>query len=247
MLHQIHHGTASEKHPLLIAHGLYGSGRNWGVIAKRLSDTREITSVDMRNHGSSPWYDTHSYADMATDLSQVIDGTSHVLGHSMGGKAAMVLALSHPEKVQRLIVADIAPTAYTHTQQPMIDAMRSVDLSTVKKRSDALGQLSDVDAGVAAFLTQSLDIKNQKWTLNLDTLEQEMESIIGFPDIDGQFDGPTLFLTGADSDYVLPEHRTRIKSLFPNAHFAKIRDAGHWLHADKPRDFEAVVRGFLTD
>lgn len=247
MLNSISHGSPTDKTPAFIAHGLYGSARNWGVIVKRLSDERQVTAVDMRNHGSSPWYDSHTYADMAGDLLQVIEQPRHLIGHSMGGKAAMVAALTHPDKVKRLVVADIAPVAYAHTQQPMIDAMRRVDLARVEKRSDALAQLSEIDAGVATFLTQSLDIKRKKWTLNLDTLEAEMDKIIGFPAITAQFNGPTLFLTGADSDYVLPTHRPRIKELFPNARFAKIKDAGHWLHADQPRAFEATVRQFLTD
>ena len=124
MLNTIHHGEPTKLSPLLIAHGLYGSAKNWGVIAKRLSSTRAVTSVDMRNHGDSPWSDSHGYPDMAKDLAEVIPGRADVLGHSMGGKAAMTLALTHPDKVRRLIVADISPVAYSHTQLPMIDAMR---------------------------------------------------------------------------------------------------------------------------
>ena len=247
MLNTITHGTATSRPPLLIAHGLFGSARNWGVIAKRLSDEREVTAVDMRNHGESPWKDTQSYSDMANDLAGILPDGADVLGHSMGGKAAMALALQHPNHVRRLVVADIAPVAYDHTQQPMIDAMRRVDLSRVETRRDADTQLADHvdDPGVRAFLLQSLDVKNRAWRLNLDTLEAEMEKIIGFPDFGGQFEGPTLFLSGKESTYVLPEHRDRIKSLFPKARFAKLAGAGHWLHADKPREFEAALRTFF--
>ena len=232
--------------PLMIAHGLYGSARNWGVISKRLSDAFEVTAVDMRNHALSPWFETHSYADLAGDLAEALTGKSHVLGHSMGGKAAMVLALTRPDLVDRLIIADIAPTAYNHTQIGPLEAMRSVDLEAVRSRSDAKAQLAGLEPGLDDFLLQSLDMKEKRWRLNLDVLEAEMDKIIGFPDIDGQFDGPTLFLSGAASDYVLPEHRDRIKRLFPKAKFAKIPGAGHWLHAQKPREFEAAVRAFLT-
>lgn len=234
-------------HPtLLIAHGLFGSGRNWGVIAKRLSDRFHVVCPDMRNHGDSPWFDTQSYGDMAEDLAALLEslsgGPALVVGHSMGGKAAMVLALARPDLVAKLVVADIAPVAYTHSQSQHIAAMRAVDLAGVEKRADAGAAL---DAEVRDFLLQSLDIKARRWKLNLDVLEAEMPRIIGFPQVSGQYDGPTLFLSGAQSDYVLPDHRAAIKALFPQARFAKIRDAGHWLHAQKPRQFEAAVRAFL--
>ena len=247
MLNKILQGSPTDKPPLLIAHGLFGSARNWGVISKRLSETRQVTAVDMRNHGESPRYPTNSYYDMATDLAGVISIGSDVLGHSMGGKAVMTLALTHPERLRRIVIADIAPVAYGHTQQHLIDAMRRLDLSQIETRRDAdtqLAQFEDVP-GVRAFLLQSLDVKERRWRLNLDVLEAEMEKIIGFPDLEGQFDGPALFLSGAKSDYVQPDHRERIKSLFPKARFAKIPGAGHWLHADKPREFEAAIRIFL--
>ncbi len=233
--------------PLLIAPGLFGSARNWGAIAKRLSDAFTVTAVDMRNHGESPWADGHGYPDMAEDLAGVIDGSSHVLGHSMGGKAAMVLALTRPELVDRLVVADIAPVAYSHSQMPLIEAMRSLDMGAVSSRGDADRLLADTipEPGVRAFLLQSLDVKARRWRLNLDVLGREMARIVGFPDVEGQFTGPTLFLSGADSSYVRPEHRDRIRALFPEARFARIPGAGHWLHAEKPREVEAAVRAFL--
>ena len=235
---------------LIIVHGLYGSGRNWGVIAKRLSDSRPVITVDMRNHGQSPRAPTHSYPDLADDLAQVINHLNvpvDVCGHSMGGKAAMVLALQNPTLLRRLIVADIAPVAYGHTQQMFIDAMRAVDLTTLSRRSDAESQLAEagVERALQSFFTQSLDVPNKRWRLNLDVLEAEMPKIIGWPDVAGQFDGPTLFLSGGASDYVGPQHRDHIKSLFPAARFAKLPGAGHWLHAEKPREFEAAVRVFL--
>lgn len=242
MLNVLTHGDPANP-TLLIAHGLFGSGRNWGVIAKRLSDRFHVICPDMRNHGSSPWHDTQSYFDMAGDLAALLDGPTYVLGHSMGGKAAMVLALQHPQLVEKLIVADIAPVAYGHSQTQHIDAMRAVDLSAIERRSDAGAGL---DAEVRDFLLQSLDVKEKRWKYNLDALEAEMPKIIGFPDVSGTYEGPTLFLTGADSDYVLPEHRPAIKALFPTARFAKLPGAGHWLHAQKPREFEATVRTFLT-
>lgn len=222
MLHTILHGEPTDRPPLVIAHGLFGSGRNWGVIAKRLSDERQVIAVDMRNHGQSPWSDSHSYTDLAADLAEVIDyhgGHADVVGHSMGGKASMILALQHGSLIRRLIVADIAPVAYTHTQQDNIDKMKAVDLSSVTRRSEAEAQLAaqGVDRQLQSFFTQSLDIAGQRWRLNLEALTREMENIIGFPQVSGQWDGPTLFLTGAESDYVRPEHRELIRGPVPQS------------------------------
>ena len=246
MLNTIIHGEPTAKPPLLIAHGLFGSGRNWGVIAKRLSDERQVIAVDMRNHGASFWHEDHAYEDLADDLAQVIPDRADVLGHSMGGKSAMMLALRHPEKVGRLIVADIAPVSYGHSQQHNIDAMRRVDLSRVSNRAEAAAQLQGLEPGLAEFFMQSLDMKDKRWRLNFDALEANMAAILSFPEVSASFDGPVLFLNGAISNYVLPEHRNRIKALFPKARFAKIPGAGHWLHAEKPREFEAAVRAFLN-
>lgn len=252
MLSIIRHGEDHPGVPLLIVHGLFGTGRNWGVIARRIGASRPVIAVDMRNHGDSPRFATQSYADMAGDLAEVIaahGGQADVLGHSMGGKAAMVLALTRPDLVRRLIVADIAPVAYGHTQSHHIAAMKAMDLTDLSTRAEADRRLSATvaDAGLRAFFLQSLDLKAQppRWKLNLEVLEAEMPGIIGFPEISGQYDGPALFLTGADSEYVRPEHRPRIQAMFPKARFARLAGAGHWLHADKPREFEAAVSTWL--
>jgi len=251
MLNFLEYGDASPATPpLVIAHGLYGSGRNWGVIAKRLSNTRRVITPDMRNHGNSPRAETQSYEDMADDLADLIrhiGAPVDLCGHSMGGKAAMVMALKYPELLRRLIVADIAPVMYDHSQSHQIAAMRAVDLSTVTRRSEAAEQLGaqGVEPALQSFFTQSLDVAEKRWRLNLDVLDAEMDKIIGFPEVTGVFENPTLFLTGADSKYVRPEDRPLIKSLFPAARFAKLPNAGHWLHADKPREFEAAVRAYL--
>ena len=251
MLATIEHGDVrAGQVPLLIAHGLYGSARNWGVIAKRLSDSRHVIAVDMRNHGASPWVDSHSYVDLAADLAEVIDahgGRADVLGHSMGGKAAMVLACTQPDRVNRLIVADIAPIAYEHSQIQFADAMRGLDLTGVTTRTEADARLAATveDKGIRAFLLQSLDVAGGRWRLNLDVLARDMAGIVGFVPLEGSFEGPTLFLSGGASDYVRAEYRPEIKRLFPKARFVKIPGAGHWLHAEKPREFEAAARAFL--
>ncbi len=253
MLNTILYGTQNATN-LLIAHGLFGSARNWRVLSKRLSEARPVLTVDMRNHGSSPWFQSQTYADMAADLAQIIEkngGHADVLGHSMGGKAAMVLALSRPELVRNLIVADIAPVAYGHSQMPLVKAMQHLDLSAVTTRRTADEQLlnSVPDAGVRAFLLQSLDITSTppKWQLNLDIIGRYMSDIIGFPDISGSFTGRVLFLAGGKSDYIRPQYLRRILEIFPNAEFKTIAGSGHWLHAEKPREFEAEIRSFLDE
>lgn len=251
MLNIITHGQATQKPALLIAHGLYGSARNWGVIAKRLSDERQVIAVDMRNHGQSSRTDSHTYPEMADDLAEVINthgGKMDVIGHSMGGKAAMSLALMHPDSVNRLIVADIAPVTYSHSQMQFITAMRSVNFDHVERRPDVEAQLAEagVEPALQSFFTQSLDIPNKGWRLNLDTLARHMPDIMSFPAFDHSWAGSCLFLSGAESDYVKRTDRDLILARFPNARFAKIPGAGHWLHAEKPREFEANARAFLN-
>lgn len=256
MLATIHHpaATPSDALPLVIAHGLYGSARNWGVIARRLADVRDVVAVDMRNHGDSPRAEVQGYPEMAADLAEVIGtlgGRVDLLGHSMGGKAAMQLALTDGARVRRLVVGDIAPVAYGHDQSHHARAMRALDLSGVTTRGEADRRLAETvdDPSLRAFFLQSLDMKAEggpRWRLNLDVLEAEMPKIVGWPGTTGSFDGPALFLTGAESPYVKPEYRDTIRALFPAARFAKIPGTGHWLHAEKPREFEETVRVFLT-
>lgn len=238
--------------PLLIVHGLFGSARNWRVLQKRLSAQRWVLSVDLRNHGESFWDADNSYEALAADLAKVIDahgGVADVMGHSMGGKTSMVLALTTPERVRHLIVADIAPVAYGHSQTGHIEAMKSIDMAQVTRRSEADKQLAArvESAPLRAFFLQSiaLESKGARWQLNLDTLAGEMPKIMGFPALGGQFEGHTLFLRGANSDYVLPEMHSQIRGLFPQAEFAEIEGAGHWLHAEKPREFQQAVESFL--
>jgi pimeloyl-ACP methyl ester carboxylesterase len=251
MLHMIRHGDGPAP-PLLIAHGLFGSARNWGAITRSLADRGPVIAVDMRNHGQSPRDARHGYADLAADLAEVIEAIgapADVLGHSMGGKAAMTLALTRPALVRRLVVGDIAPVPYGHTQQGYIDAMRGLDLQGLATRGEADRRLAATvtEPGVRAFLLQSLDLKADppRWRLNLDALEANMAAILGWPDTGARFEGPTLFLAGATSDYIRPEHRAAIRAQFPAARIARVAGAGHWLHADRPEAVSATVRAFL--
>lgn len=255
MLNLVLHGSPSEHPPLVIVHGLYGSARNWNVIAKRLSADREVIAVDQRNHGDSAWTPSHSYADMAADLAEVIaahGGRADVLGHSMGGKAAMVLALSRPEMVRRLVVADMAPVAYSHgpAHLALQRAMQVLDLENLTLRSEADRRLAQAidDPATRAFLLQSLDLKASppRWKLNLEVLGAEMDTILGWPGTPGIFEGPALFVYGALSTYLREEFKPAILAQFPQAEFARIEGAGHWLHAERPREFEAEVAAFIA-
>lgn len=247
-------GEATGGTPLLVLHGLFGSARNWSTVAKRLGERRRVYALDLRNHGGSPWAETMSYPEMAADLLRFLDdrgfARAAVLGHSMGGKAAMTLALNHPDRVERLIVADIAPVAYTHTHAPYVAAMKGADLEGCTRRSEVEAQLAAgiPEASLRAFLLQNLVMENGRfqWRINLDALAGCMETLIGFPDLGARrYDGPTLFIGGARSDYITPESAPAIRRAFPAAHIEMILDAGHWVHAEKPEPFTAMVEEFL--
>jgi len=249
-------GPDDDGTPLLLLHGLFGSSANWRGIARRLSDERRVLVPDMRNHGRSFHDEAMSYPDMAQDIIDTLDDEgierADLLGHSMGGKAAMVAALENPQRVGHLIVVDIAPVIYTHTHLPLIDAMLSVDISSLKSRSEADEQLKPTvdDAMTRQFLLHSLEKadKGYRWRLHLEGLRRSMGELIGFPDLEGRlFDGPALFVYGAQSDYVQPEHHTRIERYFPNAEYAAIDNAGHWVHAEQPAALVDRTAAFLAE
>lgn len=253
ILEQQVYGEKTQHPALLIVHGLFGSGRNWRAIAKRFSSDRQVIVVDMRNHGDSFWSDEHSYADLADDLVQVlaqIDGQVDVLGHSMGGKTAMFLALRNPPNMNRLLVADIAPIAYTHLQIANIEIMRKLNIASITRRSEVEKAITEQsgDPATSAFLAQSLVIAEagNRWKLNLDALAANMADIVGFPAVSGVFNNEVVFIKGGNSDYVLPEHAGIINQLFPNNSIQSIAGAGHWVHAEAPREFIMAVQGFLN-
>ena len=253
MLNMIVTGTDTEQPPVLLAHGLFGSGKNLGGLARRLAETRRVISVEMRNHGDSFHDPDHSYPALADDLAQVIaanGGRADVLGHSMGGKTAMMLALTRPELVRKLVVMDIAPYAYGHTQTALIDAMEGMDLTGLRLRSEADARLAATidEPGVRAFLLQSLDLKSDppRWKYNLTALRDQMPLLIGWPDAPkGTYDGPTLFLAGAESDYCREPQLEAIRAYFPQAKMRYFAGAGHWLHADRPTEVAEAVAAFL--
>jgi len=239
---------------LAILHGLFGSGRNWATIARRLGAFRRVLALDLRNHGASPWAVTMDYPAMAEDVRATLHALGHreyaLLGHSMGGKVAMTLALHHPSEVERLVVADIAPVTYPLHHLNLVQAMRGLDLATITHRGDADLRLAAAvpDAAERGFLLQNLlfDDARPRWRLNLEAIEHELPRLVDFPaPAPGTvYPGPTLFVAGSRSDYVRPEHEAAVRALFPQARIERI-DAGHWLHAEQPLRFLALVEPFL--
>jgi pimeloyl-ACP methyl ester carboxylesterase len=246
--------------PLAILHGLFGSGRNWAGIAQRLAAYHRVIALDLRNHGVSPWADTMDYAEMAEDVRARLHASGHrrfaLLGHSMGGKAAMVLALAHGAEVARLVVVDIAPAAYPPRHLGYARAMRTLDLGGVKRRAEADARLAPAvgDAAERGFLLQNLVFPSvaaggeARWRLNLAAIERAMPHLAGFPAIPAgtAYLGPALFVAGGRSDYLRPGHEPEIRRLFPNARIARIADAGHWLHAEQPQAFLDIAEPFLA-
>ena len=237
-------------------HGLFGQGRNFTQIAKAL--TPELTSVlvDLPNHGKSAWTEDPSYeavADTVADwLSTSYDGASHVVGHSMGGKVAMVLALRHPELVDRLVVADISPAVSDGAGEfeHLLDSLARIDLDSIERRAEADAQLAQWvrDERVRGFLLQNLRTTKDgfTWQANLALLRRELGLIGGFPDVDATFEHPVLWIAGGRSDYVQPEHAEVMRRLFPRTTSVTIKGAGHWVHSEKPEAFTSAVRTFLT-
>jgi pimeloyl-ACP methyl ester carboxylesterase len=240
--------------PLVILHGLLGSARNWTTIAKRLGETYRVFALDLRNHGTSPWAPTMTYDDMAEDVRAFIEDNALdpaiLLGHSMGGKVAMRLALLYHDLVDRMIVADIAPAAYHQSYDEFIDAMRAVPLGHMMRRGEVDQALQPAvpDPGMRAFLMQNLARQDEgfSWRPNLDAIAMNMDDLLGWPDpLGATFDGPTLFIAGANSDYLPRSSRPKIEAIFPDARFATIQDAGHWVHAEKPAEFLQIAGRFL--
>ncbi|MEZ5930880.1 MAG: alpha/beta fold hydrolase [Alphaproteobacteria bacterium] len=241
--------------PIVILHGLLGAGRNWTTIAKRLGEGHKVVTLDMRNHGSSPWADDMSYPLMAADVRAYIEnaalGPVTVIGHSMGGKTAMRLALEAPSLVERLVVVDISPVDYDHSTGEYVDALRALDLEGLTSRNEVDARLeADIpDAGIRAFLLQNLVRGDEGflWRANLDALSRAMPELMAFPRREHDYyRGPTLFLSGAESTYVTSSHRPVIKELFGRADLRVIADAGHWVHAEQPTAFLAHLQDFLS-
>ncbi len=257
-LHFTHYSAQADANPipLVMAHGLLGQGRNFGTLAKGFAETHDVFVVDMRNHGDSPWDDEMSYAAMAADLADFIDreagGYASVFGHSMGGKAAMRLALDHSDRVAGAIIADIAPVAYTHSHSGQIEALQSLDFETIRTRKDADVALKEkvADPVMRGFLMQNLRISADGITprSNLAVLRQAMADLVGWaePKARKGYEGPTLFVAGGASDYVDPSYDDVIRHLFSDIEIERIKGAGHWIHAEKPKEVFELTKKFMN-
>ena len=253
---------------VVFVHGLFGQGRNWTTIARQLADEgRRVTLLDLPNHGHSPWTDEVDYVGMAELVAAelaALDEPVTLVGHSMGGKVAMQLALRSPTLLRALVVVDIAPAEYPETggrtEDPteeaspfaaFIAAMKALDLDALVTREDADAALRPAvpSTMVRSFLLQSLvrDGSGWRWRLNLDTLGRDLGRLRGFPEppAGAHFDGPVLWIAGARSHYVLDSDRPRMAELFPLVRLVRVKNAGHWVHSEQPEVFVEAVRRFL--
>ncbi len=245
--------------PVLFLHGLFGSGRIWRSLAAQLASEWRCLLVDLRGHGSSPKLPPLTYPAMAEDLCALLDreglAEAALVGHSMGGKVAMTLALAHPERVPRLAVLDIAPVAYAPERlAPIVDALRALKLDGIRRRADADRQLAAAipDPAVRGFLLTNLQIgpEGARWRLDLALIREFLPELSGFPEeilASARYSGPALFLHGARSDYVRDAHRAAILGRFPRARLEQVPGAGHWLHWERPRQVVERLRRFLNE
>ncbi|HUI30085.1 MAG TPA: alpha/beta fold hydrolase [Candidatus Acidoferrales bacterium] len=247
--HAVGHG-----HPLVILHGLFGSSDNWFTLSKFFGEKYKVYAVDQRNHGRSPHSDEFSYRIMADDINDLLihEGIQSVylMGHSMGGKTAMQFALMYTDKVDRLIVVDIAPKAYPRKHDAIFEALFSLDLDKYKTRSELDSALSRhiSDYAVRQLLLKNVfrdDGGNFKWRIDVASLDRNYDRINEGVNDTRQFEKPALFIRGAKSSYILDSDLPKIKSLFPSAKVVSIEGAGHWVHAEAPRKFSEAVMEFL--
>ena len=256
--------SAAPTHRVVFLHGLFGRGRNFASIAAALGPEAESLLVDLPNHGKSSWTEGFDYTEMADAVAEHLrenfaaGGPVDVVGHSMGGKVAMVLALRHPDLVRRLVVLDISPVTAVSGRgefEHLLSSLKGVDLSAIHQRSDADEALREPipQTGVRSFLLQNLTRASAEmggsqfvWEPNLQLLHTELPAIMGFPDMgECQFTGPVLWVRGGRSDYVTDDDAPAMRALFPKTVRITVRGAGHWVHSEKPEEVIAALRGFL--
>ena len=239
--------------PLVILHGLFGSLDNWFSIAKELVENYTLYLVDQRNHGDSPHSTEWNYGVMVEDLLELLDAEGldsvYLMGHSMGGKTVMNFAVQYPERVSKLIVGDIAPRYYPIHHQVILEGLNALDLSQLQSRKEADDLLAPYipELGIRQFLLKSLgrDANGFAWKINLSVITQHIEEVGKALDEETVFEGPTLFLGGANSSYIQEKDLSDMKRHFPNCTWISIPNAGHWLHAEQPQAVVAAMRKFL--
>ena len=244
-----------ERPPLILLHGLFGSSTNWLGIAGKLAQDYRLILPDLRNHGRSPHSQVMSYEAMAEDLLALLARldleNTHLLGHSLGGKCAMWLALHSPQSIDRLVVADIAPVAYPNRFKTVLQALNGLNPAEIGSRDEAdrlLARWLD-NSGLRQYLLQNLLHRGSlwQWRFNLPVLGEKIEQLLDFPTQNTEpYPGPVLFLYGGNSDYVQESHRSEINRLFPYARLRQLVGAGHWLYAERPEEFSHALKTFLT-
>lgn len=250
---KLHYQTLGQGQPLILLHGLFGSGNNWGTVAKDFSQYFQVISVDLRNHGNSPHSDKQDYTMMAEDLAELCDAlnlnTVHLLGHSLGGKVAMQFATQFPQRVGKLVVVDMAMRAYADAHTHLIDAMMAVDLSAVRSRNEVdLALSSSINqAAVRQFLLMNLVKSGEQfaWRINLAALKANYPAMQQAVCELALYDKPCLFIRGEYSDYVNDDDIDHIKAHFIQTQFASL-PTGHWVHAEQPQAFIALVERFVS-
>jgi len=240
--------------PLIILHGLFGNQGNWGQHAKILANTFAVYGMDHRNHGRSEWGEGMTYAHLANDVRQTMQlhgiESAHFIGHSMGGKTAMQLALSYPALVKKLVVVDIAPVKYDSHHENIFEGLKLLNLDLIDGRQDADEILSEQveEKGVRDFLLANLqkdEEGNYSWRMNLDEIRAGYKDLIDGLASDTPFEGDVLFIKGGKSNYILKKYEKKMQALFPNSKTQVLKGAGHWLHVEQPELFQSMVYKFL--
>lgn len=240
---------------MIILHGLFGQSDNWNSLAKQFGENGfEVFTADQRNHGLSPHSDEWNYQVMSEDLHElIIDNKLKnviLIGHSMGGKTVMHYTLQHPEMVDKLVVADIAPRYYPPHLQSVVKGLKAVDFNVVKTRKEVENILSQYidDFGTKQFLLKNIYWKESgmlDWRFNLKVITEQMENVGKELSFENSVDVPSLFIRGEKSDYITDEDMGRIHDLFPRSMLETIAGAGHWVHAEKPKEFFECVMRFV--
>ena len=251
----LHFKTAGEGSPLIILHGLLGSADNWRSMSGRLAAHYKVVAVDLRNHGGSPHSDVFDYDVMAADLRQFVEqqalSSIMLLGHSMGGKVAMQFALDYAERVEKLVVVDIAPKPHELSQRHLLEALRSLDLRRHKSFADVDGALAEKisDQSLRQFLLKNLardEHGRLRWKIHLAAIYRNYDKLARGLAPERTFGKPTLFVRGGRSNYIEDYDAPLIRQIFPQAEIMTLPEAGHWVHADAPNEFFQTVVNFLS-
>jgi len=251
---KLNYKQVGEGKPLLILHGLFGSSDNWISIARKLGGARKVFLIDQRNHGDSPHSKEFNYEAMASDLKEFIEGHSidkfDLIGHSLGGKTAMLFATEYPKLIDKLIIVDIAPKQYPVHHDTIIEGLKSIDLSVLTSRNEADTALAAYVPlmGVRQFLLKNLKRTSEGfgWKINLGIIEKEIAEVGKPLPPNAVFNKPTLFIRGGMSNYILEDDMELIHIHFPDSNLVAVKGASHWVHAEKPEAFLDEVNKFLT-